>query len=87
MSLPVQSFTPSYFPFLPEGRWGRLAGTGSGGWQAGRSPTASEAMESPLAGSRVKKGLMCSGKTCWLPAGYSARAVVRPWREAGGDVE
>lgn len=35
----------------------------------------------------VKKEFMCSGKTCWLPAGYSARAVVRPWREAGGDVE
>lgn len=62
MSLPAQSFTP-------EGRWGRL--TGSSGWQVGRSPTASEATESPLTGSSeylkgadvFRKDLLAS---CWL---------------------
>lgn len=55
---------------------------------AGRSPTASGAMKSPLAGSREhQKGVEVFRKdlldSCWL----QYKGCGNAWREAGGDVE
>lgn len=57
-----------------------MAGTGSSGWQAGRSPTASGAMESPLTGSReCQKGVHVFRKdllaSCWLQCKGCGKAV------------